>query len=74
MYALIDPVPPNIQMPSGSRCALPFSTNGSDVHTLSLVRAPLKGVLVLSPSLPMYANCTSSPSLVRPSTSVEPSQ
>lgn len=52
-YLFIDSGPPNIQMPSGSRWTLPFFTNGSDVHTLSLARTPANGVLALSPSLPM---------------------
>lgn len=32
-YASIERGPPNIQTPSGSRCTLPSSTNGSDFQT-----------------------------------------
>jgi hypothetical protein len=40
-------------MPSDSRCTSPAFTNGSDFHTAFFARAPVKGVLALSPSLPM---------------------
>ena len=40
MYASIDSGPPNIQMPSGSRCTSPDFTNGREVHTAFFFSTP----------------------------------